>query len=230
MSDAPLEILYQDEWLVAVFKPAGYLVHPAETPQPDHLVVMKILRDYLGCHVFPIHRLDRPTCGVLLFGLEKQVARQLHKAFEFHETQKVYHAVVEGIPSEQAWSCSEPIQKAEGKPIRSALTEFKMLESKVVDEVSVSLVEARPRTGRFHQIRQHLLHSGYPIVGDFRYVDVKHCYFLSEKLNLNFRMLLQAKTLSLTHPVTQKKLIVDSSWDPLIEQIFGSERAEHHDV
>ena len=220
MSVAPLEILYQDQWLIAVHKPAGYLVHPAENPQPDHLVVMKILRDFLGCHVYPIHRLDRPTCGVLLFGIDKQVARKLHKAFEFHETQKVYHAVVEGVPELMQWSCSEPIQKAEGKPIRSALTEFKVLGSVEKKHELLTLVEARPKTGRFHQIRRHLLHAGVPIVGDYRYVDVERCNALSDKFDLNCRMLLQAKELTFRHPLTDEKLTVSSPRDPLIARFF----------
>lgn len=222
MSSAPLDILYQDKWLVAVHKPAGYLVHPADDPQPDHLVVMKILRDFLGCHVFPIHRLDRPTCGVLLFGIDRQVATQLHQAFEFHKTQKVYHAVVEGIPTVTQWSCSEPIQKATGKPIRSALTDFKILDSTEIAQESISLIEARPKTGRFHQIRRHLLHAGFPIVGDYRYVDIKRCDILSEKFDLNCRMLLQATTLIYTHPITKEELTVTSPRDPLIARLFGA--------
>ena len=221
MSRAPLDILYQDEWLVAVHKPAGYLVHPADDPQPDHLVVMKILRDHLGCHVFPIHRLDRPTCGVLLFGIDKQVATQLHQAFEFHETQKVYHAVVEGIPTATRWSCSEPIQKAEGKPIRSAFTDFQVLDSREIEHEPMSLIEARPKTGRFHQIRRHLLHAGFPIVGDYRYVDIERCDVLSEKFDLNCRMLLQATSLTFTHPVSKEELTVNSPRDPLMARLFG---------
>ena len=222
MSSAPLNILYQDRWLVAVHKPAGYLVHPADDPQPDHLVVMKILRDYLGCHVFPIHRLDRPTCGVLLFGIDKQIATQLHQAFEFHETQKVYHAVVEGIPTVTQWSCSEPIQKAAGKPTRSAFTDFKLLDSAEIEQEPMSLIEARPQTGRFHQIRRHLLHAGLPIVGDYRYVDIERCDALSEKFDLGCRMLLQAKSLTFTHPKTREELMVNSPRDPLIARLFGS--------
>jgi len=220
MSREQIEILYQDEWLVAVHKPAGYLVHPAENPQPDHLVVMKILRDALGCHVFPIHRLDRPTCGVLLFGLDKQIAKSLHKAFEHHETQKVYHAVVEGVPKMAKWRCSEPIQKSEGKPVRSAVTDFKLIDSRVVEQEAISLIEARPQTGRFHQIRRHLLHAGVPIIGDYRYVDVERCNLLSDKFHLNSRMLLQATSLTFTHPFTNDEMIVISPYDPLIVRLF----------
>ncbi|MGZ0657513.1 pseudouridine synthase [Coraliomargarita sp. W4R53] len=222
MSSFALEVLYQDQWLIAVHKPAGYLVHPAENPQPDHLVMMKIVRDHLGAHVYPIHRLDRPTCGVLLLGIDKQVAKRLHKAFEYQETQKVYHAVVEGIPPEAQWSCAEPLQKEMGKPIRTALTDFKILDSTEIEQESISLIEARPMTGRFHQIRRHLLHAGFPIVGDYRYVDIERCDALSEKFDLDQRMLLQAKVLSFTHPLTKKTITVHSPRDPLIARLFGA--------
>lgn len=222
MSNVPLDILYQDEWLIAVHKPAGYLVHPAAEPQPDHLVAMKLMRDHLGCHVYPIHRLDRPTCGVLLFGIDKQVAKQLHKAFELQKPQKVYHAVVEGTPRETQWSCSEPLQKAPDLPLRAALTDFTVLESAEIQQEPMSLIEARPKTGRFHQIRRHLLHTGFPIVGDYRYVGIERCDVISEKFGLEKRMLLQAQSLTFTHPVTTETLTVSSPRDPLIARLFGA--------
>jgi len=197
-------------------------VHPAANPQADHIVMMKIVRDHLKCHVYPIHRLDRPTCGVLLFGIDKQVAKQLHRAFERQETQKIYHAVVEGIPSETQWSCNQPLQKETGQPIRSALTEFKLLDSTIIEQEAISLIEARPKTGRFHQIRRHLLHAGFPIVGDYRYVDIERCELLSQKFNLDQRMLLQAKTLHFKHPLTNEAIILHSPRDPLIAQFFGA--------
>ena len=89
----PLNILYQDEWLVAVDKPAGHLVHPADQPQEDDLVTMKILRDQIGRLVYNVHRIDRPTTGVLLFGIDSSVAKHLHRALERHEVQKTYLAL-----------------------------------------------------------------------------------------------------------------------------------------
>jgi len=166
----PLNILFQDEWLVAVDKPAGHLVHPADQPKEDDLVTMKILRDQIGRRVYNIHRIDRPTTGVLLFGIDQVVSKNLHQALERHEVKKTYWAVVNGKPDLKEWQCHEPIQKSESQPFRDAHTSFK-----VISQSELSLIEATPHSGRYHQIRRHLLHAGLPIVGDYRYGGIERC-------------------------------------------------------
>lgn len=91
-----LEIIYQDQWIVAVNKPAGMLVHRSWLDRHETVFVMQTLRDQIGQHVFTVHRLDRPTSGVLLFALSSEVARLLSQQFEQHQLQKTYHAVVRG--------------------------------------------------------------------------------------------------------------------------------------
>ncbi len=238
-ANEPLSILYQDAWLVAVNKPAGHLVHPAETPAEGDLVTMKILRDQIGQRVHPIHRLDRPTTGVLLFGIDKEVAHQLHKALERHEIQKTYWAIVNGtkstkvtseVPSEK-WDCREPIQKQDQAPIRDAHTSFRQLMSREVDGLkdtthllssTISLIEATPHTGRYHQIRRHLLHANLPIVGDYRYAGIEQSDALGKHLTTGSRMLLQAKKLSLIHPATQEELTIETPIDPCFLKCFPS--------
>ena len=204
----PLEILYQDAWFVAINKPAGHLVHPAEKPQEDDLVAMKILRDQIGHRVYTIHRLDRPTCGILVFGIDPECSRALHKAFELYETEKMYHAVVDGHPVKDRWLCEEAIQKEEGKPWREAKTEFELLAKFTVQGEKMSLIRCRPHTGRFHQIRRHLLSAGYPIVGDYRYAGIERSDFLTDLLQTDQRMMVQARTLELTHPISQKQIVM----------------------
>lgn len=213
-----LNILYQDEWLVAIDKPAGHLVHPAQAPQEGDLVAMKILRDQIGHRVHTIHRLDRPTSGVLLLGLEKQAARKLHKALELHDFEKSYWAVVQGEAPALNWECHEPIQKEEGAPVRDAHTSFRVLESRKIEALAseadkfngngdrLTLIEAVPHTGRFHQIRRHLLDAGIPIVGDYRYAGIETSDRLGALLATGTRMMLQAKSLSIDHPVSGEKL------------------------
>jgi len=215
-----LNILYQDEWLVAIDKPTGHLVHPAESPQPDDLVAMKILRDQIGKRVNTIHRIDRPTSGVLLFGIEKQATKKLHKALELHDFDKSYWAVVQGKAPAEHWECHEPIQKDEDAPFRDAHTSFRVLESHKVEALAVdaaqcdgdgdilTLIEAVPHSGRFHQIRRHLLHAGIPIVGDYRYAGIETSDHLGELLATGSRMLLQAKSLTIDHPITGEKLTI----------------------
>lgn len=91
-----LEILYQDEWLVAVNKPSGWLVHRSWLDRDEKVVVMQTVRDQIGQHVFTAHRLDRPTSGVLLMGLSSEAGRFLSQQFEHHQMQKRYHAIVRG--------------------------------------------------------------------------------------------------------------------------------------
>lgn len=222
----PLNILYQDEWLVAIDKPAGHLVHPASEPQEGDLVAMKLLRDQIGQRVHSIHRLDRPTSGVLLFGIDKAVSRQLHKALERHEMTKQYLAVVNGAPEWQKWDCHATIQKEEGAPIRDAHTSFELIETQTLDALdgmqsnTLSLLWARPHTGRFHQIRRHLEEVDLPIVGDFRYAGVERSTELGARLETGTRMMLQAKILRLHHPVTGGELVIEAPVSESIKRCF----------
>ena len=205
-----LKILYQDEWIAAVDKPAGQLVHPADHPKPDDEVTMKILRDQLGQPVETIHRLDRPTTGVLLFGLCKGASKTLRRSFEGQEVSKTYLALVFGVPTLQKWMCETSLRKTEESPSKSAITEFTKIESLGED---FSLIEARPKTGRFHQIRRHLLDCGHPIVGDYRYAGIERCDETSAFLGIGTRMLLQASEIEFPHPVTGENTTIKAPID-----------------
>lgn len=213
-----LPILFQDEWLVAIDKPAGVLVHPSDTPRPDDQVAMKILRDQLGgkmIHV--IHRLDQPTSGVVLFALDKFSAKKLRQAFEKRLVEKNYLAVIHGHPARPSWNCDIPLRKFDNAPEKPSLTSFKTLE---LLEEQLALVEAKPQTGRFHQIRKHLVQGGHPIVGDFRYRDTELCLATGEKLEIGTRMLLQAKSLTFTHPVTELLVRIEAPVDSSINKVI----------
>ena len=216
MRQEELEIVYRDEWIVAVDKPAGQLVHPADVPQPGDVVTMKVLRDQLGQHVHAVHRIDRPTSGVLLFATDPEAARSLQIAFDRGQVEKIYWAVVFGSPAEEEWSCEEPLAKREGDPQKRAVTSFRLLEP-LGDELS--LVEARPETGRFHQIRRHLLAGGLPIVGDYRYAGIERCDREGERLGTGSRMLLQAKALRFEHPITEEPIVVEAPVASAIERV-----------
>lgn len=216
----PLNILYQDEWLVAVDKPAGQLVHPADHPKEDDHVTMKILRDQIGRRVYNIHRIDRPTTGVLLFGIDQVVSKHVHRALERHEVKKTYWAIVNGLPAQSKWDCRESIQKADSQPFREAHTSFKLIASRSAGNEQLTLLEATPHSGRYHQIRRHLLHAGLPIVGDYRYGGVERCDLLGEKLGTGTRMLLQAKAITLIHPITHDTLHIKAPVDPYFLMCF----------
>lgn len=224
MTDLPssvsLKIIYQDESLVVIHKPAGHIVHPAENPQEGDLVAMKILRDQIGANVYCIHRIDRPTAGVLLFGIDREVSKALHQNFADGEMEKVYWAVVKGKPDRSAWSCKAPIQKDEDAPVREAHTDFEVVKSvEHHSKMTISLVKAVPVTGRFHQIRRHLLDAGHPIIGDYRYAGIDRSDVNGKLLNTGTRMLLLAKSLAFQHPTTGEAVHVETT-DPLIDKLF----------
>lgn len=214
-----LRILFRDKWIIAVDKPAGHLVHPADEPADGDLVTMKILRDQIGEQVHVIHRLDRPTSGVLLFSTDRDVARQLHQAFEGHQVAKTYLAVVDGHPARDRWNCEKPLRKDPGAVERRAETEFRVLSRL---QNNLTLIEAKPKTGRFHQIRRHLLHENLPIVGDYRYAGIKRCDALAVDLQIGTRMLLQARSLTFVHPVTDKLTVIEAETDPMISRALAA--------
>jgi len=215
MSETPLKILYQDDYLVAIDKPAGHLVHPADDPQPDDLVAMKILRDQINKKIFTIHRLDRPTSGVLLLGIDKEASRLMNLAFAEHKVQKIYHAVIEGTPKFHSWLSEDPLQKSESHPMLPAKTSFKVLRSEQKLGIDLTLLECTLHTGRFHQIRKHLNLLGHPIFGDYRYNDINRCDELSNLFNTSQRMLLRAMKLEFTHPLKNEKILIRASQDPI---------------
>jgi len=215
----PLSILYQDEFLVAIDKPAGMIVHPGREPEGVEWIAMKRLRDQLGRRVFPVHRLDRPTSGVLLFALDKGTASLAQQAFELRNVVKAYHAIVCGSFPER-WICETPLGKQPEAGLLSAKTSFERLA--VTSEaffpaepmLVLSLLRATPATGRFHQIRRHLLEAGCPVVGDFRYGGIERSFELGEMLGTGTRMLLRSKVLELDHPQTGAPLRIEAPMDP----------------
>jgi Pseudouridylate synthases, 23S RNA-specific len=207
-----LPILFRDEALVAVDKPAGLAVHRGWAGERD--VAMMRVRDQLGLHVFPVHRLDRATSGVLLFAFSSEIASRLCESFAACAVQKSYLALVRGVPPESG-IIDRPLPPGEDRhaPRVSAQTEY------VRREVygRYSLIEARPRTGRLHQVRRHLKHIACPLIGDVNYGKGEHNRLFRERYGLH-RLFLHATRLSLPHPVTGGRLDIAS---PLPRELAG---------
>ncbi|MFK7987584.1 MAG: RluA family pseudouridine synthase [Sandaracinaceae bacterium] len=221
----PLEILFQDESLIAINKPAGMLVHPGAEKEGPEWIAMKRVRDHLGQRVFPVHRLDRPTSGVLLFALDKKTSSLTQRQFADRQVSKEYLAVVCGETAAR-WTCTRPLRKNPEDTPREAETRFERLcvapaGSFPEDEtLSLTLMKAVPRTGRFHQIRRHLLENGTPIVGDFRYAGRERSHALGALLGTGTRMLLQARRLELRHPHTEERLRIEAPVEELFRSCF----------
>lgn len=221
------EILYLDEHFVAVNKPAGLLVHRSDIDRRETRFALQMVRDRLGRHVFPVHRLDRPTSGVLLFAFSGEGARLAAEALESEKAAKTYLAVVRGIACEEGridYPLADVTDRMEFRPDnggerRTAVTEFRRLAAAELPfavgphpSARYSLLEVRLRTGRRHQIRRHLKHVFHPVIGDSTYGDGRHNRLFRDQLGCS-RMLLHAVQLSFIHPCTGEQARITAPLD-----------------
>lgn len=228
-----LEILYQDQYLIAVNKPAGMLVHRSWLDRHETVFVMQTLRDQIGQHVFTVHRLDKPTSGVLLLALSSDVARMLSQQLEQHQMQKVYHAVVRGYLSGEGesdagtvdYALTEELDKiadkfaSPDKAPQPAVSHYRVLAQTEMpvaigryDSARYSLVELKPETGRKHQLRRHMSHLRHPIIGDTTHGDLKQNRGMVQHFNCS-GLMLHASHMQLPHPVTGEMLSIKAPWD-----------------
>jgi tRNA pseudouridine65 synthase len=203
---APLEILYRDAELIAVNKPAGMLVHRGWAR--DGVPALQALRDQVGQRVFPVHRLDRATSGVLLFASSGELARIVQEEFDAHAVDKRYLALCRGHDA-ALHRVDHPIAKAKGADKQPALTELRLLGH----FERYGLYEARPRTGRLHQIRRHLAHASHPIIGDVTYGKGEHNRIFRERFAFH-RLALHAARLQLRHPRSRQLLTLHAPLTP----------------
>jgi tRNA pseudouridine65 synthase len=203
---ADLCVLYCDEFLAVVDKPAGLMVHDSALARGETEFAADRLREQFGKPIFLAHRLDRATSGCLLLAFDRDTASALGKALMSGEVEKDYWAVCRGWPAAPAFTIDHPLDGGPGKPLRkTAITDFEVLAtcelpipSQGFDSSRYALLRASPRTGRFRQIRRHLKHAFHHLVGDSSHGDGRH--------NRSFRtlgihrMLLHARRLAFVHP------------------------------
>lgn len=231
-----LSIIYQDEYLVAIHKPPGLLVHRSMIDRHETQFAMQMLRDQLGQHVFPVHRLDRPTSGVLLFALSSDIARLLTEQLTLKSVDKTYVAIVRGYAPESGhidYALKEKLDKIadkqarQDKPPQPAVTDFSRL-AKVELPFAVgryqsarySLVKLQPRTGRKHQLRRHMAHIFHPIVGDTTHGDGKQNQFIKQQFGFA-GLALSCLQMSITHPVEQKRLVLRTEFDDRMANLIS---------
>lgn len=207
-----LEIIYQDENLVAINKPNGLLVHRSSIATNTDEYALQLLRDQIGLKVFPCHRIDRKTSGVLLFALNSEVQKLVNNQFMNNSTSKKYLAIVRGF-TPVSGTIDYALTNDKGKT-QDAITHYSCLQQAEIPVASgkfatsrYSLLEVRPITGRMHQIRKHLAHIFHPIIGDRPHGCNKQNKLFLEHWNMN-TMLLHAKELCLEHPITKEKLLI----------------------
>ncbi len=229
-----LEILYKDEFLVAINKPSGLLVHRSPIDRHETEFAVQILRDQIGQFVYPVHRLDKPTSGVLLFALDKESARLMGEQFMSRESKKSYIAVVRGYADESGiveHALVEKLDKiadknaSKNREAQEATTEYETLATVELDfavgkydKTRYSLVKLYPLTGRKHQLRRHMKHISHHILGDTKYGRGEHNIFIREQFSCH-RMLLHAQELQIRHPHTNEMLIIQAPFDDTFKAI-----------
>ncbi|MES2720296.1 MAG: pseudouridine synthase [Pseudomonadota bacterium] len=239
MTDNPLWLIHRDAQLLAVHKPAGLLVHRSPIDRHETEFALQYARELNdGEHVFPIHRLDRPTSGLLLFARDADTASALGQALMAGEINKTYLAMVRGwIP--ESGLIDEPLRdKAidrrdiSEQVLREARTRYRRL---AITEIPVaiegyassrySLVELEPETGRQHQLRRHLQHISHPIIGDTNYGRTRHNHYFAERFG-GARLMLAATALRFRHPATGEVMTLTATPEQSflnILSIFGAE-------
>lgn len=238
-----LNILYHDDRLIAIDKPAGLLVHRSLIDRHETRFAVQLLRDQIGRRVYPVHRLDKPTSGVLLFALSEDAARRMGAIFDGDGVHKTYLAVVRGYTQESGHidyplreepdRMTDALAEAD-KPAQPAITDHRRLatlELPVTDgrhpTSRYSLLAVTPRTGRRHQIRRHLKHIFHPVIGDTTHGDGRHNRIFREHLHCR-RLLLMALELRFPHPDSGTELRIRAPLDAefaRIAALFGWDAA-----
>jgi tRNA pseudouridine65 synthase len=217
-----LDILYLDDYLAIVNKPAGWLVHRTPLDKGETRFVLQTLRDQIGQHVWPVHRLDKGTSGVLLFALDADTARTLGQVFESGEgLQKTYRAVVRGWPAVSGL-IDHPLkrmpddmrtERLEVQPAQSRFTTLRHFELPLPQQGFASTrcaeVTLEPLTGRRHQLRRHMKHIAHPIIGDATHGKGPLNRAVADLVGLQ-RLWLHATRLQLAHPVSALPLVIEA--------------------
>ncbi|GGY58217.1 pseudouridine synthase [Marinobacter zhanjiangensis] len=234
MLQETLPLIYRDQHLVVVDKPANLLVHPSEIDRRETRSAMMILRDQLEQWVYPVHRLDRPTSGLLVFALNRDIARALATAFEERRVRKDYLAVVRGHPPlggiiRHALTLKDDRQSRRtiAGEAQEALTLYHRLARVTVDwpvdgrypTSRYALLRCRPATGRRHQLRRHLKHISHPIIGDSTYGKGPHNRAFADSFG-DSRLYLHASGLSMPHPASGQQMHLQAPVPEAFQQVF----------
>jgi len=231
----PLKQIYRDPWLLVVHKPAGLLVHRSPIDKHETEFALQYARSLNGEeHVYPLHRLDRPTSGVLVFARDSGTAGLLGNALMAGEVEKTYLALVRGWLPEQGL-IDHPLRDApedrrrkdEPQTVREARTRYRRL---AITEIPVaieghatsrySLVELHPETGRKHQLRRHMKHISHPIIGDANHGRGRHNRYFAERFGQG-RLMLAATEIRFPHPVTGALLHLKAKPEPSFLEVLS---------
>jgi len=221
-----LDILFEDEHLVVIDKPAGLLVHRTRQAFGEDENALIQLRDQLDHWVAPVHRLDRATSGCLLFAKNEQVLPQLKSLFMEREIQKTYLCIVRGIPAEKEGLIDHPLTSERSGRLQEAQSQYIVLEETEQDFDTTgryptsrySMLEVELLTGRTHQIRRHMAHIRHYILGDRKHGDNRQNHYFETHFGLQ-HLLLHSWKLGFTHPLTQASLKLTCTPPPHFQSV-----------
>lgn len=231
----PLSVVYQDEHLIATNKPSGLLVHRSLIDRHETRFALQMLRDQIGRRVYPLHRLDKPTSGILLFALSAPCARAMTEQFSGADVAKHYLAVVRGYAAAEGrvdYALKEEQDRLTdaradpNKAAQSAVTGYRCLARCELPfpvgryaTARYSLLSLRPETGRKHQLRRHMKHIFHPIIGDTTHGDGRQNRFFRERFD-NQRLLLHCQHMAFRHPATGEAINVQAPLDEAFGRVL----------
>lgn len=222
-----LDILFEDEDLIIIDKPAGLLVHRTRQAFGEEENALISLRDQIGSWVAPVHRLDRATSGALLFAKREEILPQLKSQFMERSVEKRYLTLVRGIPNNKEALIDHPLQSERSGKLQEAQTRYKVIAETEIPFNSTgryptsrySLLDVDLLTGRTHQIRRHMAHIRHYIIGDKKHGDNKQNIFFAKEFGLD-NLLLHSWKMSLSHPLSSEKISVTCPIPPHFSRIM----------
>lgn len=223
-----LDVIFEDQYFIAINKPAGVLVHRTHLADAEEdLIAVKILEAQTGIKVFPIHRIDRPTTGVLIFAKSSEAASKMQPILTSSLVNKYYLCIVRGHLKEKEGLIDQPLKKKIYGELQEAKTSFWVLDETTIPfnttgrypSSRYSLLLAHPHTGRMHQIRRHLAHKRHYIIGDSTHGDNTQNNFFRNEWGLN-NLLLHAWKLSFIHPFTAQELTIEAGLSDVFEEML----------
>lgn len=215
---ATIEIVFEDDYVVAVNKPNNFLIHQSHYARNiDEITLLEKLQQQLGFPLYPIHRLDRKTSGIILLAKQKEIVAPFQELFNQNEIHKTYFAIVRGF-SPETGKIDTPVKNDDTGVYKDALTNYQTISSIELDipvtpyeKSRYSLIKLMPETGRMHQLRKHLNKINHPIVGDYKYGDRFHNRMFETQFNCNY-LFLHAHKIEFTHPLSYQKMCLTANF------------------
>jgi len=227
-----IPIIYTDDAILVVNKPNNLLVHHSYYARNiEETSLVQLLKESHGQAIYPVHRLDRKTSGILIFAKSPEIVTVLQQQFDSQsplgkEFEKVYYALVRGFTPPYG-TIDSPIKKDESEVYQDALTQYKTIASTEIpfavepySTARYSLVKLEPKTGRFHQLRKHMNKIAHPIIGDPKHGNRHHNHFFINQFN-NDNLFLHAAKISFIHPVSGEKLSFSADFPEFWGDILG---------